>query len=229
LSATDTSPVRAFIEGLPGPAADAPAFGPPREGADPLVHELIVSMLLWNASAAQASSALARLQPSCVDENELRVCFPADLVELMGPRYPHAEERGTRLGLLLHAVFEREHAMTLESLTEMSKRDARAYLDEMPGMVPFVAARVFLVGLGGHAFPMDERLLAPLIDAGAFDDDADVATASARLERAFRAGEALPAYLALEAYVESMSAAGPKSKRSKAPRSSRSKRASSTS
>ncbi len=214
MSQTDTASIlRAYIDELPELEGEGLGLPAPWEGVDPLVHELVVSMLLWNASPQQAAAAMGRLQAAVVDHNELRVLFPDEMTSLLGPRYPMVEERVHRLGLVLNAVFENEHAMTLESLKDAAKRDAKTYLDAVPGLPPFAAARVFLLGLGGHAFPVDERLAAVLIEDEAVEPELDAPGIAAKLERALRAGEAEPAYARLEAYVATRTGKQPRGKK----------------
>ena len=214
MTTTDHAAIRDYCDALPEP--EGPLFPEPAEAGDPLVHELIVSMLVWNATPTQAAAALSRLRDAVVDENELRVCFADDIAGLLGPRYPQVEERAERLLRVLNAVYGEEHAMTLDALRDASKRDARAYLDGLDGLVPFAAARVFLLGLGGHSFPVDDRLLAALIDEGVIEEGCDAAAAMSRFERAFRAGEAEPACRRLEAALNGKSSrpAGTRRKRS---------------
>ncbi len=214
MSQTDTASIlRAYIEELPEPEGEGLGLPAPWEGLDPLVHELVVSMLLWNASAQQTAAAMGRLRSAVVDHNELRVLFSDEMTSLLGPRYPQVEERVYRIGLVLNAVFEHEHAMTLDTLKDMPKRDAKVYLDAVRGLPPFAASRVFLLGLGGHAFPVDERLALVLIEDEAVEPDLDAQGIAARLERALRAGEAEPAYARLEAYVATRTGKQPRKKK----------------
>lgn len=224
MSTTDTAALRSFCDGLPEPDGDL--FPAPAAGVDPLVHELILSMLVWNATPSQAAAAMGRLVDSVVDVNELRVCFADDLTALMGPRYPRVEERAERLLRVLNAVFSEEHAMTLEALRDANKRDARAYLDAIDGIVAFAAARVFLLGLGGHAMPMDDRMTEALIERGALPEDTDAAAASSLLERTFRAGEAEAAFRKLESELSQKASRTPSSRRKRGSSESRPKRSS---
>ncbi len=210
-------------------APGASATPAPPEGNDPLVHELVYAFLLWEAGPQLAGEALAAIHQEFVDYNEARIVMSDELGELIGKRYPLAPERCQRLGIALNTIFKREHALSLAALGEMSKRDSRAYLDSIEGMTPFVAARVTLLGLGAHAFPVDARLVRVLAGAGACADDEAADTVASRLERHFRAGQAAPAYLLLEcAPAESPKGAknagrnaASSSSRSKAPRTTK--------
>jgi hypothetical protein len=196
---TECDPGR-FFEALEQRAAGEPAPDEPspRPEDDPMVHELVRAFLMWDAPRAGVGAGLARLRSGVVDYNELRVCLPGELTALLGARYPNGGERCLRLRAALNEIFRRENGLVLAQLKDEPKRAARAYLDSLPGMVGFVAARVALVGCEAHAFPVDRTLLALLEAGGAVEPGLDPDAASSRLERAVRAGEALLCYRRLE-------------------------------
>lgn len=169
------------------------------DGCDATVHELVYSVLLWESSHAAAGRALSAIRASFVDYNELRIGYPEELAPLLDGHDPRGEERAERLRAALNAVFARENRVSLARLTEMPKRDARAYLQSLEGVPAFVGARVCALSLGAHAFPADERISSLLAGAGVVEADAAPEEVGSRMERVLRAGEALPVYLLLEA------------------------------
>jgi len=203
---------------------DAP-YSPPTtaEGGDPIVQELLLSFLAWESGPARAEAALKRLVHAVVDYNELRVCLPDELVTIIGERYPRGLERCARMRSALNEVYRREHAVTLQPLTVMPKRDAWQYLASLEGVPGFVAARVTLLSLSGHAFPLDERLLGLLRDEKAAPPEVSVDEACGWLERQVHAGEAAPAYLAVEAWAAQRQAPKP-ARRTTPPRARRESR-----
>lgn len=186
------------------PAMEPGATAAPAPGVDAAVHALVHAYLFWEAGAEAASKAIRRLTAEVVDLNELRVCRPAEIVGLIGPKYPRAQERAERLTMTLADVFAREQATGLDHLAASAKRDVRAYLDSLDAVPPFVAARVALLRFGVHAFPLDARLTARLGQAGVCvgpetpQGPGAPEALAARLERVVRAGEAVAAYLTLE-------------------------------
>jgi len=187
-----------------------PVVGAPATDADP-VREPVYSLLLWEAGTTKATAAAKRLAEGVVDVNELRSCLEDEIVRLIGPRYPRAAERAARLRASLHQIYRDGNTVSLARLESMSKREARAYLEGIEGVPSFVSARVLLVNLGGHAFPLDRRLHRLLADEGAIEADPFSEGAGAWVERQIRAGEALDAYLALEQLAESSPASRRKS------------------
>ncbi|MBU6414203.1 MAG: hypothetical protein KGS45_12100 [Planctomycetes bacterium] len=135
----------------------APDFG--FEDADPVVREVMYSLLLWETTSSNARSAFRKLTETFLDVNHLRVAMPDEIGAALGERYPKALERASRLRAVLFDVFKRENGLAMSRVTAASKRDARTYLDSLEGMPPFAAARVAAVSMGVHAFPVDDRLL----------------------------------------------------------------------
>jgi len=166
------------------------------------LEELVYSFLLWEATAARADAAYKRLMHHVVDLNELRVCRPAELVTILGKTYPNADERAQRLKASLHEIYLREFAVSLDKCASMNKRDSRKYLETLEGMTPFVAARVVLLRLGGHAIPVDDKLLVRLVDVDVLEPGLDPAKAEGILERHIKSDEALKTHQMLQAWSD---------------------------
>lgn len=176
----------------------AHAFG---EG-EPVLVEFIRSMLMWESSQVRAAAAMARFAQHLVDVNELRICMPAELKRLLGNDDPRAEERAVRLRTALNEIFQRQHAVTLEHLPTLTKKEAREYLESIEGVPGFVSARVHLISIGGHAAPVDRRIASRLLDAGFIDAETTPDAAASMLERKIQAGEMLETYTLLQAWAD---------------------------
>jgi endonuclease III len=182
------------------PPASDPSLDRTPVGADPLVYQLVYSMLLWEASHDLASRCLEAIRAEVVDFNELRVCSVGEVAAMLPRDCPKRSERVDRLLTALNAIFLREHGLSLSHLQGLPKREARQYLDALPGLPQFAAARVLLVSLGGHAFPTDARIARVLEEAGVIDTrNARNPDLGSKLERAVRAADALRVYGLLEA------------------------------
>jgi len=172
--------------------------------AEPVLSEFVRSMLLWESTQARAAVAMRRLEAAVVDYNELRVCMPGELVRLIGPEYPRAQERAERLRAALAELFSRAHAVTFRQVQDMGKREVRQYIESLAGVPAFVSSRVALLCLGNHAMPVDSRIQAVLVEAGAAAaDDAPEAVASS-IERRVRAGDLAAAYVRLQARADEL-------------------------
>lgn len=175
------------------------------EEADELepIAELVFSFLMWNATAKQADTAFGKIMSQVVDLNEMRVSHANEVIEMIGVRYPDANDRVIRMLQSMMEIYEREYDYKMGSLPAKNKREQREYLDTLPGMPAFVAARVALLSFGAHAMPVDDRLLTLLIKAGVFEADTTPADAESWLTRQIKAGDAMGAYLALQEWADS--------------------------
>jgi hypothetical protein len=166
------------------------------------VEHLVYSYLLWNASVKQATAALKKLRATIVDYNELRIFLPVEIVDLIGPSYPHAMERADRMRSALRDIYIREHETTLTSLQDMGKRDVRRYIETLEGMVPFVAGRMLIYHYSVHQMPADDHLCMMFIEVGVVPDSADPEGVAAALTREVKADEAIDIHEGLVAAVE---------------------------
>lgn len=181
-------------------AADKSGEGRPAE-IDPLLWQLVFSFLAWESSVAKAAAVSKKLHGAVVDYNEMRVCLANELAGLIGDRYPRGLERASRLRSTLNDLYRREHSVTLSPAAALPKREARVYLESLDGTPGYVASRLLLLSFGGHAFPVDERMYLSLLEEDAAPPDLSLTDAAGWMERQFRAGEAAPAYLLIEAWL----------------------------
>lgn len=187
--------------GTESAGAIAPAPGLPAE-CDPIVHELVYSMLLWEAASGQARAAHKRLTEGFCDYNEARVALDEDVVHVLGDKYPLVHERAARLRAALKDIFLQYHALSLESLRTANKREAKQSLEQLDGVPSFAAARVLLVCVQGHAVPVDERLRDLLAANQIIEPGMTPEAAAAWLERQIPAEELPQVVAALQAWSD---------------------------
>jgi endonuclease III len=203
LKATPKDPAR---EGSAGkdPRRDARPgsrmLQPPPE--DSVLRHLVFAMLMWEATGAAAAPAYRKLKQAFVDFNELRVALPHEVAQVIGESYPKAEERAARLKSMLLDVHRREHSLSLAKMLDVGKREARLYLESLDGAPAYAAARVFLVALGGHAIPIDERLRVLLVREKSAEDGLTPEQTASWAERQIKAGDALAAHVALQVWAD---------------------------
>lgn len=198
-------------------AASAPWKDPILDADQPLLNEFLRSFLIWEAGIPAARAAAQRLTEQLVDFNDLRVCLPDDLTSVFGESLPLASERAQRIRAALSDLCRRTHAVSMEHVAEMSKREAKAYIESLEGVPDYVSSRFVLVALDVHAMPMDRRTLARLVEANAFPEDASPQDAADQIQRRFKAGELLGVHLGLQNWADEQADANP------SPRAARSK------
>ena len=177
---------------------------PPAESNGPVdpIEVLVKSFLIWESTTAKATAAYKRVMDQVVDFNDLRVSMPHELVELIGPRYPMALERCQRLRACLRHTFKREHAMSLERLHGMGRREVKQYLRSLDGISSYTADRVTLLCFDAHCVPVDERLRRTLIKEGACQESVEIADLSSWLARQVKAADGLATHRALQAWSD---------------------------
>ena len=168
----------------------------PRLPLEPL-DALVRGAMSYDVTDGRADDVIKAIAREFVDLNELRVSTDLEIQELLGARYPAIEERVGLITLCLNDIFEREHTMSLDRLKTVSKRDARQFLRELPGMQPFVEAYVMLMAFDGNAFPMDREMLDFLREEGVVDEEATVEEAQKFVENHVKGEDIYDFYVVL--------------------------------
>lgn len=169
-----------------------------------LVDLFVHSYLLWQAPSSDANAALKRLKSAFIDWNDMRVSLTSDLVDVIGSRFWRAADRIARLRDAMNGVYRREHKVCLDRLRTLMKKDAVSYMETLPGMIPFVANRVLLVGVDFHSVPLEEFGMQLLVQHGAIPQGMSLSEAQGWVNRHVKAEEARDAHRAIVAAVDHM-------------------------
>jgi endonuclease III len=140
----------------------------PLEHQEPL-KALVRGAMSYDVSDARAEEAMRAIDQEFVDLNEFRVATELEIQGLLGARYPAIERRVTMITTALNNIFEREHTLSLNRLKDLSKRDARQFLRDLPDIHPFVEAYVMLASFEGSAMPMDDSTVELLTEQGVLE------------------------------------------------------------
>jgi endonuclease III len=168
----------------------------PRKPMDPL-QALVRGAMSFDVSEAKVDEVMTHIEKEFVDLNELRVATDLEIQELLGARYPQIEKRVAMITQALNMIFEREHTMNLNRMKEISRRDARQFLRELPEIHPFVEAYVTLFAFDGGAVPIDEAMLAILREEGVVDESTSLEDAQKFVEHHLKAEECYDFYATL--------------------------------
>jgi endonuclease III len=182
------------------------------EFGDP-VEVLIKSFLIWDSTTGKASAAYKRIMERVVDYNDLRVSMPHELVEWIGPRYPMAVERCQRMRAALQHTYKREHAVSLERLNGLGRREVKTYLRSLDGISTYVADRVTLLCFEAHCIPVDDRLRRAMVKAGVCDDTVTINDLSGWLARKVKAADGTATHFALQSWSDRPGSGGASPKR----------------
>lgn len=165
-------------------------------------EQLVVAFLNWETTRRQAEQAFDRLMQQMVDINELRVSLEPEVLEVLGEEYPLALQRVTRMREALNEVYRREHDVNMTSVASKGKKEQRAYLESLPGIPPYVVSQVYLLSFGGHAVPVDQKLVALLAREEIVEAGMDAEEVEAFLVRNTKADEAVETHLKLQAWAD---------------------------
>lgn len=159
------------------------------EPDDPLCR-LGIAILGVAAGEEEAKRALDRALTTMVDWNEVRVSSAFELNKATGNAIPQGVQRCQQLIDALRSIYEHENRLSLDRLQSIGRREARHYLEQLHGVDEYGVASVILWSLGGHAIPVDDKLLQKLRDANLVNLLADRAEVQAFLERHVSAADA---------------------------------------
>lgn len=168
----------------------------PRQSLEPL-DAFVRGAMSYDVSDNRADDVIKAIRKEFVDLNELRVATDLEIHELLGVRYPAIEERVAIITQCLNDIFEREHTMSLDRLKNISKREARQFLRDLPQMRPFVEAYVMLMAFDGSAFPIDQEMLDYLIEEEIVEEGTTVADAQKFVENHIKSDEIYDFYCVL--------------------------------
>lgn len=183
------------------------ASAPPTPRTE-LVELLIESFMMADATDEQGSTAFDKLMRGSVDVNDLRAMLVKEQVSLIGVRYPLAWDRCVLMRRTLMDIYKREHKVSLERLRNLSKKEAKTYIEGLAGITPFVAARTLLLGLSIHAVPVDQATVDVLSEAEVLSDASEPVEVAALLSRHVLAEDALEAHAALRKATDRFLASG---------------------
>ena len=168
----------------------------PRQPQEPL-KALVRGAMSFDLPDDRAEEALRAIDREFVDLNELRVATELEARDLLGSRFPGIERRVAMLTAALNNIFEREHTLSLDRLREVSKRDARQFLRELPDIHPFVEAYVMLFAFDGHTFPADDATLALFRENRVIDDSVGLEECQRFVEHHLKAEECYELFAAV--------------------------------
>ncbi|MBV8782193.1 MAG: hypothetical protein JO353_12425 [Phycisphaerae bacterium] len=171
---------------------------PERPTLEPL-QALVRGAMSYDVPDSKVDEVMTHIEKEFVDLNELRVATDLEIQELLGSRYPQIEKRVAMITLALNAIFEKEHTLNLNRLKEISRRDARQFLRDLPELHPFVEAYTMLFAFDGPAVPLDQSMLSLLMEEGAVEEESTLENAQKFVEQQLKGEECYAFYHALRA------------------------------
>ena len=125
------------------------------EPANAIVYAIISAELSKKAT----ESAIKRFADYFVDLNDLRVSQTEEIVEMLGEDTPVTRTIASTITMVLRAVFNEYHKVSLEPLKKIGKRPARQILEKLEGTSHFVVDYCMLTSLQGHSIPLTKGMI----------------------------------------------------------------------
>ncbi len=139
------------------------------EPTDAIIYAIISSEL----SEKETESAIKKFADYFVDLNDLRVSRTEEIVEMLGGDTPVTRNIALTITMVLRAIFNEYHKLSLEVLKKTGKRPARQILEKMEGTSRFVVDYCMLTSLQGHAIPLTKEMIEYLKSKELVYPDAD--------------------------------------------------------
>jgi hypothetical protein len=178
---------------------------------DEAVRRLAISILGVDSSDDCAERAVDLALNDMADWNEIRVSSPNEINRATGNQLPQGTQKCQRLIKALQSIYDRENRISLDVLSGIGRRESRHYLEELDGVDEYSVASVLLWSLGGHAIPVNDKLLESLRDADLVNPSADRGEVQAFLERHVSAKDAKAFCLIMQSFSPKKQAAASRS------------------
>jgi len=162
-----------------------------------------------------AQAAMVGIRDTFIDWNDLRVSRVEEIVEIFGEDTPATRSTGAALTMVLRAVFDAYHALTLQPLKKMGKRPAKQALEELQGMSRFAVNYCMLTSLQAHAIPLTASMVDYLRQQEVVDPQADEEDIEGFLSRQVAAKNGYEFYVLLRRASESARVAKKKKKKTR--------------
>ncbi len=121
------------------------------------METLLLGILSRSTTEKKAAEALARLNESTVDMNDLRVTPVAELVQIIGVNYPKSRPIAEEISAVLASIYNQIHEVDLGFLKSLGKKAAASILDSLDGLSQHANAFFTLRHLGSSAVALDEQ------------------------------------------------------------------------
>lgn len=164
--------------------------------------EIVMGCLSEHTTESRAKTAINKLTNSLVGYNELRVCRKEEIVDIIGKSFPRGLETAVQIANILGAIYREYDDVYMTDLETLGKREAKAFLESLDGITPYIVARVMLLSLGAHAFPVHEQMLNALRKEEVVHPKANIADVQSFLERHIPANKARDTYNILRYHVD---------------------------
>lgn len=174
---------------------------PTPEYSDP-IEAVVFALVSEPVSEDLGGRLYRRAMKHFVDFNDLRVSRREEILDVFKDSSGISEKTAVAITRTLNTIFEKMNKMSLEELTHDGKRQAHKDLSEIDGITPFAVSYCFLTAMGGHAIPLNAKMLEYLREYELVHPSATDSEIAGFLERQIPAADAYDFYLLLRKEAE---------------------------
>jgi len=128
------------------------------EYADP-IDALIYAIISEKLTEPETSQALKSFGGYFIDNNDLRVARPEEILECFGQSSATHKKVAKDLREALMFVFDQHNTVSLEDLKKLGKRPVKEKLSKIQQVTNYVLDYIMLTGFAGHAIPLTETMI----------------------------------------------------------------------
>jgi hypothetical protein len=172
-----------------------PQYGDP-------VEAVVYALVTESMPEAMGGRLYRRMMKHFVDFNDLRVSRREEILDVFADSSEEFNKSAASITRTLNAISEKKNKMSLEGVTQDGKRQAHKELSELDGITPFAVSYCFLTAMGGHAIPLNAKMLDYLRAGELVYPNATDMEIAGFLERQIAAADAYDFYLFLRNEAE---------------------------
>ncbi|MEZ6140245.1 MAG: hypothetical protein R3B84_06705 [Zavarzinella sp.] len=146
-----------------------------------VIDEVVYGILRENATSENADAAFNQLITQFIDWNEIRVSTVQELCDVLfmlsdvGPR-------AQRIISLLQEWFSLTYSYDMQDITSKGVKEGVRKIARLQAANDYLQAWITQRSLGGHALPIDESTLRPLVRLEILDSETSISQARTSME-----------------------------------------------
>ena len=182
---------------------------------DEPAYALVYAIVSERTRVSKAKTIVKRIEKHFVGLNDLRVSRTEEILDILGASSEDTRKTASMLTQVLNSIYNRYNMVSLASLKEVGKRQARKQLEKLDGLSSFAVNYCFLTALRGHSIPLTQKMIGYLKAGELVHPDATDDEISGFLERQITAANAYEFYSLLRQESEKAKSSKPARKEAK--------------
>ena len=184
---------------------------------DDPAYALVYAIVSECTRASTAKTIMRKIEGHFVDLNDLRVARTEEILDILGTSGEDSRKTASVLMQVLTSINNRYNMVSLTTLREVGKRQARKQLEKIDGLSRFALNYCVLTALHGHSIPLTPKMIEYLKNGELVHPDATDDEIEGFLERQITAANGYQFYSLLRQQSEKARRARVAAKKAKKP------------